>query len=203
MRQVVFIHGGSDFKNYEDFLESLKTFPVDISELQVKPRFRNTLAERLGTGFEVLVPNMPNKENAKYAEWKIWFERMFPFIREGVILIGHSLGGVFLARYLSENTLPHKIGAVILLAAPYEDKDFTPTPSLEFQVLGPLTEFSKQASQIFILHSEDDPVVPFAHAEKYLAELPEAKLQSFTDKGHFSLPEFPELIELIKSLGVS
>ncbi len=63
---------------------------------------------------------MPNKTNAQFEEWKIWFEKFIPFLNDGVILVGHSLGGVFLAKYLSENKFPKKIGGVFLVSAVYE-----------------------------------------------------------------------------------
>ena len=48
------------------------------------------------------------RTNARYEEWKIWFERMIPFLNDNVILVGHSLGGIFFVKYLSENLLPIK-----------------------------------------------------------------------------------------------
>ena len=52
---------------------------------------------------------MPCKFMVDYEAWKIWFERHFQFLQKEVILIGWSLGGRFLLKYLSENKFPFKI----------------------------------------------------------------------------------------------
>jgi pimeloyl-ACP methyl ester carboxylesterase len=51
------------------------------------------------------------------------------------------------------------------------------------------------------MHSEDDFVVPFSHAERFKEVVPHAELVRFTDKNHFIVPEFPELLERIRSVG--
>ena len=64
---------------------------------------------------------MPLQENAKYNDWKIFFERYIPFLRNNVILIGASLGGIFLAKYLSENKFPKKILSTYLICPPFDN----------------------------------------------------------------------------------
>lgn len=92
-KQVLYIHGGDSFGKYEDFLEDLKVRPVrDPFGLEKKSIWVESLREEL-SDFEVLMPTMPNKQNAQYEEWKIWLERHFEFLREEVILVGWSLGG--------------------------------------------------------------------------------------------------------------
>ena len=58
---------------------------------------------------------------------------------------------------------------------------------------------NQQGGNIYIYHSEDDFVVPFADLDKYAKDLPNAKKVIFKDRGHFLQEEFPELIESIKS----
>ena len=50
------------------------------------------------------------------------------------------------------------------------------------------------------MHSKDDFVVPYEHALKYKAALPEAELVTFEDKNHFLVEELPELVERIRAL---
>ncbi len=58
----------------------------------------------------------------------------------------------------------------------------------------------KQVKDIFIYHSKDDDCCPYSHAERLANFLPEAKLLTFEDRGHFSDQEnFPELLENILS----
>lgn len=123
-------------------------------------------------------------------------------LTDNIILLGGSLGAIFLAKYLSENDFPVKIKAVFLLAGPFDDKsrsdiDYTLG---DFVLPESLEKFASQAGKIFLYHSKDDPVVPFADQGKYAAKLPSAEKVVFEDKGHFNLKEFPEIVEKIRSL---
>ena len=120
-KQIVFIHGGNAYSKYEDFLSQLRTNPIDdpLNHIERK-RWQPTVREAFLETCEVYYPQMPNSKNAKYVEWNIWFERYNEFLRDDVVLIGHSLGGMFLAKYLSENIMPVRIRALYFLAAPWK-----------------------------------------------------------------------------------
>jgi uncharacterized protein len=200
-KQVFLISGGNAFSNYEDFLQSLKTVPLrNLPGSETKTRWSQSLISDLGEDFEVFVPAMPNTQNAQYEEWRIWFLRHLEYLREDVILIGWSLGGMFLAKYLAEREIPFQFKNLYLLAAPcakYSDGEGNDCGSFQFspEALGNLIQYG---DKIEIWHSEDDFVVPYEHALKYKIALPAAKLVTSTDKNHFLLPEFPELIESIR-----
>lgn len=197
-KQVVVIHGGDTFDSYEDYLTFLNAFEVDKESLFSKDWKKSYLQSELGEEYEVLLLQMPNKFNAKYLEWKIWFEKYIPFFNQELILVGHSLGGIFLAKYLAENTLEKTIKAVFLIAAPFDNVD---TYSLaDFGLPSSLELIEKQVEHIFIFQSQDDPVVPFLELAKYQAELPSAQARVFTDKGHFNQETFPELVDEILKL---
>lgn len=200
-KQIVIIHGGDTFRTYKDYLKSLKEWRIDLEDIkEKKANWRDNLGKVLGKNFEIIAPKMPNKLNAKYLEWKIWFEKFIPFLKNGVILIGHSMGAIFLVKYLSENHFPKKINGVFLVAAPFDEKD-TKYPLGDFKLPRNLEKLKEQAKKIFFYQSKDDPAVPFADFKKYQAGLPAAIFRSFVDRGHFLKQEkFPELIKDIKSL---
>lgn len=198
-KQVIVIHGGDTFDTYEDWLSYLKVKKLDFERIKNPfSGWKETLGEKLGDEFELVYPQMPNKQNAKYAEWKIWFETIIPYLEPEVIFIGHSLGGIFLAKYLSENKFPKKIKAIFLVAACYDDE--TVGSLADFKIPENLEGLRKQGGRIFIYHSEDDPIVPITDAKKYKQALPDAKLTIFKDRGHFMQEEFSELVEDIKNL---
>ncbi len=202
-QQVFYIHGGSSYSKYENFLEDLRTMPLRDLPGDPEPmkKWTKTLREDLGENFEVFMPMMPNKQNAKYEEWKIWFERHFEYLHDDVILLGWSQGGYFLAKYLIENETPFKIKALLLGAAPFAPDDFGGEDGGDFAFdTTKVGELSKRTDKIFIMHSKDDFVVPFSHGERYAAALTEAEFVVFEDKNHFLIEEFPELIEKIKKL---
>lgn len=196
------IGGGTTFDTRKEYLSYLKNYKVDakLFKLLRKNRgWKDGLSEKLGRGFEVLAPPMPNAKNAKYLEWKIWFRKFLPYIKNGVVLVGHSLGGIFLAKYLSENKFPKKIKGVFLVAAPHDDKgrDYS---LADFVLPKNLKRLEKQGGEIFLYHSKDDPLVPFADFRKYAKSLPRAHAAIFKNRGHFRHIQFPELVEDIKGL---
>ena len=196
-QQVIAFHGGDAFDSYEEFLQNLIATQIDFTKLG-KKGWKDTLQEKLGENFHVMLPRMPNAANAKYIEWKIWFEKFFPLINDDVIFIGHSLGGIFLAKYLSENIFPKKIKAVFLIAAPYNTKDTHPLA--DFNLENSLEQLQKQAGELFLYQSKDDNVVPYSNFTDYKNCLAHATERVFEDRGHFNQEELNELITDIKAL---
>lgn len=199
-QQVFYIHGGTAFSHYEDFLSHLKTKEIrDLPGSEPLKKWSGTLREDLGEEFEVFMPSMPNSQNAKYEEWKIWFERYFKYLYDGVILVGWSQGAYFLAKYLVENAVPFSIKALFLLAAPFENADFGGEDGGDFAFdTSRVGELEKKAPKIYLFHSKDDFLVPYEHALRYKREVPEAELVTFEDKNHFLIEGFPELLEVIR-----
>jgi predicted alpha/beta hydrolase family esterase len=202
-KQVFYIHGGDSFSKQEDFLKSLTTMPVrNLPGKESSNFWTKTLAEELGEEYDVFKPSMPNSQNAHYEEWKIWFERHFEYLNHGLILVGWSLGGMFLAKYLSENTFPFEIKAIFLLAAPcgtYADEFGNDCGSFQFDT-AILAKMAQYKDKIQLWHSKDDFVVPFQHVLEYKKYLPEAQLVTFEDKNHFLITEFTELLDKIRTL---
>lgn len=204
-QQVLYIHGGESFHNHEDFLGRLKTaelwhLPKDDGTVPIK-KWTSSLQEDLGDQFTVIAPPMPNKQNAKFIEWSIWFERHFEYLKDGAILIGCSLGSMFLARYLSENTLPFKPKAIFLLAGAYALPGFSDKDCRDFLVPPETVRaLLQKTDNLVIMHSEDDFVVPYEHAVALSKVVPEAEFVSFVDKNHFLIAEFPEIIERLLKL---
>lgn len=191
--QLLVIHGGDTFATYEEYIEDLKSINVDPYRSSFKG-WKSKLADELGEHFDVIQPSMPNKQNAKYLEWKIWFEKHLPFLDDGAVLMGHSLGGMFLAKYLSEEPMTKKIRATILVAACYDIgvPDFSLHENFSFM--------QSQAGKVILMHSKDDEVVPFSHLEMYADALPESDLVIFDDRGHFHQETFPEMIQVLQSI---
>lgn len=189
------------FSKYEDFLQYLRTEELtSIPGTEQAKRWSATLTSDLGERYEVFTPSMPNKQNAKYEEWKIWFDRHFKFLHDNLVLVGWSQGGYFLVKYLIENEMPVRIKGLCLVATPFQQEDFDGEDGGDFAFdTNKVSVLGEKANNILIFHSKDDFVVPYEHALKYKAALPGAELITFEDKNHFLIPEFPELIAKIKS----
>lgn len=197
-KQVLVIHGGNAFDTYEKYIAYLTNKKLTLDDLEVSG-WKQSLGKALGKDFEVFLPQMPNARNARYLEWKIWFEKIIPLLNEEIVLVGHSLGGLFLAKYLSENDCSKKIVATFLVAAPFNTK--TKFDFVDFVLKdNSLKKMNKQGGKIFIFQSEDDEVVPYADSKKYKKVLPDSKMIVFKDRGHFHQPNFPEIVKEIKKV---
>jgi len=198
MKQVTVIHGGTAFANYDDYLHHLATKPVYADRLTFKPMWKELLQTNLGDDYQVLLPAMPNKTNARYAEWKVWFDNVAQLITDDAILIGHSMGAVFLAKYLSQNEFPHRIKATILIATPFDDE--TEEDLVDFKLDSISNLFKSQAGRVVIINGTDDPVISAADIQKYKNELPNAEFITISAPDHFMRVEFPELTSLIRQI---
>lgn len=195
--RVFLIHGGATFRNRKDYLHFLRTRKVSLAK---KVSWSGDyLDKELGKDFEIVRLRMPSPDNAKYEEWKICFERYLPYINRNTILIGSSLGGIFLAKYLPENKLRQKVLSTYLVKPPF-DGSGSPDALVGGFKLGPdLSLLEKNSKNLYLLFSEDDDVVPVAHATKYAKKLWQANILIFKNKnGHFKVPRFPEIIKMIK-----
>jgi predicted alpha/beta hydrolase family esterase len=198
-QQILVINGGTTFNNKAEYIEYLENLEINKQYLVSKIDWKGSLSTSLGASFEVLSSKMPNSANAQYLEWKLYFERVTNVLDDNLIIIGHSLGGIFITKYLSENIFPKKIKALILLAAPYEEE--VGGESLgSFNHVAGFKKLLEQVNKIYILHSKDDLVVPYLDAKKYQDKLIRSKLITFDDKGHFNQEEFNEIIDLIREI---
>ncbi len=196
-RQIIIIHGGDTFENYDAYLDFLQHCEIDLSRYtQSEQSWKEWLRERLGSTYEVVLPRMPNKSNAQYSEWKLWFEKLIPLFNEEVVLVGHSLGAAFLVKYLSENKFPKKILGVFLVGAVYD----TDTEGYSIASFALPEKLDVQTEHITFYHSKDDNVVAFSALEQFKRALPNARTRVFEDKGHYFGAEFPEIAEDIEQL---
>ena len=193
MKQILIIHGGDSFLTYEEYLDRLKNSPLDYERLKPGKDWKDTVAEQI-TDADVLLPEMPNSANAQFEEWKIIFEKILPFLQDDVRLIGHSLGAMFLSKYLHDQPLKNPAKQLILVAGGY-DGDVEGYGSFAVKSAKSL---EKSAEEIHLFHSRDDFVVPFTELAKFEEDLPTAKIHKFDDRNHFLDENFPELIEILR-----
>ena len=200
MKQLLFIHGWTLAKNNDELYEIMKKW--EINPFEEKKRRRKTLEKEL-PDYQVIKPEMPNKEMACYKIWKLWFEKHFPFLNwEEIILVWHSLWATFLTKYLSENRFPKMIDQLHIISPAIDEMGLPEWDNYiwDFRCnLDNIHNIEDQCKKLWIWHSKDDPVVPFNHSERLIKELPNANFMIFEDRWHFNQEHFPELIEIIKN----
>ena len=195
--QVLIVHGGMTFKSTRDYLHYLKTRKISIGK---RVRWSGEyLEKKLGSGFQIIRPRMPLQDNAKYTNWRIWFERHLPYIKKNSIFIGSSLGGIFLAKYLSEHKLRREALSTYLICPPFDNSVKGEHLGGDFKLKSDLSLLEKNTKNLRLLFSKDDDVVPVTHAGKYKAKLKNAHIVIYKNKnGHFQVSAFPEIIKMIK-----
>jgi valyl-tRNA synthetase/predicted alpha/beta hydrolase family esterase len=188
---LIFLGGGDVFETEQDYKQYLKDSRVRLDSTTTRGWRSQLQADLQPYNIEIIAPRMPSKDNAKYQDWKIIFDKLLPFINPNSILVGHSLGGSFLLNYLSENEL--KVNSLHLLGTPK-------TGCFDFDT----TDFSKlQYIDINIYHSKDDFVVDYNEAIELKKVLPTANFNSYDNYNHFLIPTFPELTaNILKSLSL-
>lgn len=143
---------------------------------------------------------MPNSYYPEYSVWKRELERYD--IDENTILVGHSCGGGFLVRWLSET---NKRVDKVILVAPWLGYDVGDEPFdesfFDFEIDPKLLT---KANKIAILVSDDDLESIHKSVVDIQNVLPTVSIRRFVDKGHFTIGSlggeaFPELLkEVIK-----
>jgi uncharacterized protein len=164
-KPVLFIHGAGEGAFEEDGLL--------VASLQ----------NALGLAYDVHYPKMPEEDSATYADWKAPIEQQLAILDDEVILVGHSVGGSVLVKYLSEQQLDKPISSLFLLATPYWGADEFwkwDEARLGEDVAAKLASIPR----IFLYHSRDDDTVPFVHLALYAAKLPQATIREFDGRGH-------------------
>ena len=185
------------YRSRKDFQKDLETYEVSLEK---KKKWSGEYFDKaLGRKFDIIRPMMPLAHNANYEEWKIYFEKYLVLLNKNPILFGSSLGGVFLAKYLSENKLKNKAQSVYLMSPPFDNTVVGEDLVGGFVLKSDLGLIQKNTKNLYLFFARDDEIVPLEHADKYQKKLPEATFKIFKNKGsHSSNTTFPELIKTIK-----
>lgn len=137
---------------------------------------------------------MPDAYKPDYKKWRSEFERFH--IDKDSILIGHSCGGGFLVRWLTENKIPIK---KLVLVAPWLDPERRKTDIFfDFTIDPTITE----RTHVHILVSNDDDKDIQDSVHTIQKKMPKLNRHNFQNMGHFcyndmKTEEFPALLDII------
>ena len=163
-KRVLFMHGGGEGAYEED------------------RKLAASLQDALGVAYDVRCPKMPDEDRPVYEAWKERIAKELDALDGEVILVGHSLGGSILLKYLSEEKVEKLVAGLFLVAAPYwgvEDWEVG-----EYALQEDFASKIPKEMTVFLYHSRDDEVVPFAHVALYAEKLPRATVREFEGCGH-------------------
>ncbi len=186
MKKAIIIHGYNDKTEYEDTSRPAPSNDHWIPWLQRQLLLR---------GIETQTPEMPGFYEPNYEKWKEMIERFSP--DEDTIIVGHSCGGGFIVRWLSENK--QKIGKVVLVAPWLDPTKVIDSEFFNFEID---QNISDRTSGLTVMYSDDDHPEILKSIEILKSKLKNVEFQEFHGKGHFTLSclktdKFPELLEEI------
>lgn len=145
-------------------------------------------------GIFTQTPEMPDAHEPDYGKWKKEFERFY--IDKNTILVGHSCGGGFLLRWLSENNINP---AKLLLVAPWIDPEKEKTTDF-FDFVIDKNLLKRTRIELFMSHDDANDII--SSIKIIRDNLPDISIEKFNSKGHFTFNdmktvEFPELLSAI------
>ena len=178
--RVLFVHGGGG-----------EAFEGDGALVR-------SLREALGPDFCVEYPEMPDADAPEFGAWSARISYELTALDGRVILVGHSLGGSVLLKHLSEERMEEPIAGLFLIATPYWGA--VDWKIAQFALREDFAEALPKDVPIFLYHSRDDQVVPFAHLAMYAGRLPLASVREFDGRGHQFGDDLSEVAEDIARL---
>ena len=192
MKNAIILHGRPDKDEYysDKFLSASNQhwFPWLAQQLMIRDIFAVT-------------PEVLHCFRPRYDEWVREVERYD--INEETLVVGHSCGGGFWVRYLSEH--PELKVAQAILVAPWINPDNNPVSDtadfFEFAIDGSIAERCRNGMTIMV--SDDDQKSVHESVNIIKSNVPAVKMNNFKDKGHFTFEslgahEFPEIMDEIQ-----
>ncbi len=149
-------------------------------------------------GHEVIAPDLPNPEEPDPEEWtKVLVEKV-GVVDDETIVVGHSLGAAMVLRFLEAAEARSAPRGCVLVSAPWMIGDERLRgffmSELDFDVL------MWKASRFVVIHSKDDKVIPFDHAEKYASVLHAKLVEGQPGDEHFQGAEYPVILKAVQDL---
>ena len=187
MKNALIIHGTCSKKEY---------FSEEFPSLSNSHWFPWLQKQFLMEGIFTQTPEMPEAYSPDYIKWKKEFERFD--VDENTILIGHSCGGGFLLRWLTENKV--KVLKLILVA-PWLDPQRTKTTDFfDFSIDPDLQKRTK----IDLFLSEDDDKDILESVRIIHESVPGINVHRLKNMGHFTYTDmkthvFPEILKVALS----
>jgi predicted alpha/beta hydrolase family esterase len=188
MKNAIILHGKPSEEEYYDLSVPSPSNHHWLPWLQHQLLAKGVLAQ---------TPELPRPFHPEYDPWREEFERL-PVSPE-TILVGHSRGGGFLIRWLSEHS-DVRVGKVVLVAPsiiPEDEDDINKRRFLEFEID---SQLSSRTKGLEVFYSDDDMPKITQSVNALREKIAGIKFREFKGYKHFCLrdlgtEEFPELLE--------
>jgi predicted alpha/beta hydrolase family esterase len=156
------------------------------------------LKKELSGENEIHYPIIDDPDAPTYKMWKKLLSTEFKTINQPVILVGHSLGGSMLLKYLSEERPQITILALFLVSTPlwgkngWDVEDFVLQENFESEL--------RHINKVFLYHCKEDAIVPFEHLNFYKRAFPNSTVRVLNGTDHAFADGLPELVDDIRAI---
>ncbi len=187
MKRAIIIHGTYSKDEYYD-----PKYPA-ASNFHWIPWLQRQIQMK---DIDAYTPEIPRGYDPQYDIWKKELERYE--VDADTTLVGHSCGGGFLVRWLSEN--PSVSVNRVVLVAPWLDPDRSKTTDFfEFTIDRAI---AARTNGLHIFHSLDDDASIQKSVDTIRESVDNVEYKEFTNHGHFILKHmgtdaFPELLQTV------
>ncbi|MGW0215185.1 alpha/beta fold hydrolase [Micromonospora chokoriensis] len=142
----------------------------------------DSLSRELGDAYEVRYPRMPEEADPSYASWSVAIRREIASLKDGAVVVGHSVGGTILVNTLAERPPERQLGAIVLVSAPFVGAGGWDAG--EFEVPYDLGARLPRDVPVHVFHGLRDETAPPSHADLYAGVIPQARLHRLPDRDH-------------------
>ena len=150
---------------------------------------------------DVIAPDFPvGLEIQNYSAWKNELDKYKDKINENTVFIAHSIGPIFIIKYLKENNI--KIDSLYSISGfngMINIKDFDKVNESFF--MEDISGFDKLCSRRIAIYSDNDPFVPYNLLDDFSKKI-KSEVHIINNAGHFieddGYDKFPELLSIIR-----
>jgi predicted alpha/beta hydrolase family esterase len=124
---------------------------------------------------------MPKPDAPEGAAWEAALGNHLRGERAPLVIVGHSLGGSVVLKYLAGHDMPPGLAGVVSIATPFwGTQDWEQEWCLPEGFEARLSELPR----LVLYHSRDDDEISVSHLDRYAAALPKASVHKVDGRGH-------------------